>query len=111
MNSIKISIVFIAALLSQICLSQTKDDLMPYMQDFKSVSANNTVTVTSYEKGGSHYVYAGGFGGIDIFSLNKEGKLTPIGTQALYKEEGPARGMVADRINGTDFLFVANKHG
>ena len=111
MSSIKISILFIISLLSQIGISQTTDGLMPYMQDFKSVSANNTVTVTSYEKGGSHYVYAGGFGGIDIFSLNKEGKLTPIGTQALYKEEGPARGMVADRINGTDFLFVANKHG
>ncbi|MGB5668029.1 MAG: stress protein, partial [Maribacter sp.] len=111
MRNIKISIVFIISLLSQIGLSQTTDGLMPYMQDFKSVSANNTVTVTSYEKGGSHYLYAGGFGGIDIFSLNKEGKLTPIGIQALYKEEGPARGMVADRINGTDFLFVANKHG
>ena len=111
MTSIKISIVFITLLLSQISLSQTTDDLMPYLQDFKSVSANNTVTITSYEKDGSHYVYAGGFGGIDIFSLNKEGKLTPIGSQELYKKEGPARGMVADRINGTDFLFVANKHG
>jgi 6-phosphogluconolactonase (cycloisomerase 2 family) len=111
MNSLKISLVFFALLLSQICLSQDKDDLMPYMQDFKSISAHNTVTITTYEKDGSHYVYAGGFGGIDIFSLNKEGKLTPIGTQELYKKEGPARGMVADRINGTHFLFVANKHG
>ena len=111
MNSIKISIVFVAVLLSQMCWSQTTDDLMPYLQDFKSVSANNTVTITSYEKNSSQYVYAGGFGGIDIFSLNKEGKLTPIGTQELYKKEGPARGMVADRINGTDFLFVANKYG
>ena len=97
--------------LSQVCWSQTTDKLMPYMQDFKSISANNTVTITSFEKDGAHYVYAGGFGGIDIFSLNKEGKLTPIGSQELYKKEGPARGMVADHINGTDFLFVANKHG
>lgn len=111
MSSLKISIVFIGVLLSQICWSQTTDDLMPYLQDFKSVTANNTVTVTSYEKDGNHYVYAGGFGGIDIFNLDAEGKLTPIGTQALYKKEGPARGMVADHINGTDFLFVANKHG
>ena len=111
MSSLKFFILFIISLLSQICLPQATDGLMPYMQDFKSISANNTVTVTSYEKGGSHYVYAGGFGGIDIFSLNKEGKLKPIGTQALYKEDGPARGMVADRIKGTDFLFVANKHG
>jgi len=87
------------------------DQLMPYMQDFKSISANNTVTVTSYEKGGSHYVYVGGFKGIDVFSLDKEGKLTLVSTQELFKEEGPARGMVADQINGTDFLFVANKHG
>ncbi|CAM4175212.1 Dabb family protein [Zobellia roscoffensis] len=111
MNSIKISIAFFALLLSPICWSQNTDDLMPYLQDFKSVSANNIVTVTSYEKDGNHYAYAGGFGGIDIFSLDKAGKLTPIGTQALYKKEGPARGMVADNINGTDFLFVANKHG
>lgn len=89
----------------------TTDELMPYMQDFKGISANNTVTVTSYEKGGSHYVYVGGFKGIDVFSLDKAGKLTPVSAQALYKVEGPARGMVADQINGTDFLFVANKHG
>lgn len=87
------------------------DQLMPYMQDFKSISANNTVTITSYEKGGSHYVYVGGFKGVDIFSLDKAGELTPVSTQALYKEEGPARGMVADQIKSTDFLFVANKHG
>ena len=111
MNIIKISVVFIALLLFQISWSQSSDDVMPYLQDFKSVSANNTVTITSYEKDGSHYVYAGGFGGIDIFGLDKEGKLTPIGTQELYKQEGPARGMVAGSIKGTDFLFVANKYG
>ncbi|NET31228.1 MAG: beta-propeller fold lactonase family protein [Cyanothece sp. SIO1E1] len=84
---------------------------MLYMQDFKSISANNTVTVTSYTKDGADYVYVGGFKGVDVFSLDETGKLSLISTQALYKEEGPARGMVADRINGTDFLFVANKHG
>lgn len=87
------------------------DNLMPYMQDFKNISANNTVTITSYEKGGAHYVYVGGFKGVDVFSLDKAGELSPVSTQALYKEEGPARGMVADQIKGTDFLFVANKHG
>ena len=111
MTNIKIYTVLIALLSAQICLSQTTDDLMPYMQDFKNVSASNTVTITSYKKDGSHYVYAGGFEGIDIFSLNKEGKLTSIGTQKLYKKEGPARGMVADNIDGNDYLFVANKHG
>ncbi|AWV99289.1 Dabb family protein [Arcticibacterium luteifluviistationis] len=111
MNNIKISILLSLFLLSQISFSQSTVELMPYMQDFKSISANNTVTVTSYEKGGSHYVYVGGFKGVDVFSMDAEGKLTLVSTQELYKEEGPARGMVADNINGTDFLFVANKHG
>lgn len=92
-------------------VATSTDNLMLYMQDFKSISANNTVTVTSYTKGGVDYVYVGGFKGVDVFSLDEAGKLSLISTQALYKEEGPARGMVADRINGTDFLFVANKHG
>lgn len=92
-------------------VATSTDNLMLYMQDFKNISANNTVTVTSYTKGGVDYVYVGGFKGVDVFSLDEAGKLSLISTQALYKEEGPARGMVADRINGTDFLFVANKHG
>ncbi|WP_341227898.1 Dabb family protein [uncultured Arcticibacterium sp.] len=111
MNNIKFSILLSLLLLSQFSFSQSTDELMPYMQDFKSISANNTVTITSYEKGGAHYVYVGGFKGVDVFSMDSEGKLTPVSTQELYKEEGPARGMVADNINGTDFLFVANKHG
>jgi len=102
-----ISILF----LSQICLAQVSEELMLYRKDFKSISANNTVTVTSYEKDGAHYVYVGGFGKVDVFSIDKEGMLSPISKHELYKKEGPARGVVADNINGVDFLFVANKHG
>ncbi|MFS1422756.1 Dabb family protein [Shewanella sp. 10N.286.48.B5] len=98
-------------LLSNMCSAQATDDLTLYRTDFKGVTAKNTVTVTSYEKNGTHYVYAGGFGNIDVYSLNKDGKLTSISNHELYKNEGPARGMVADNINGSDFLFVANKHG
>ena len=97
--------------LSQICWSQETDNLMLYRQDFKGLSANNTVTITSYEKNDAHFVYVGGFKGIDVFSLDKDGRLTAVSQQEMYKKEGPARGMVADNINGTDFLFVANKHG
>ena len=118
MNNIKhhalicVVILSLAGLcLSNVCFAQSSDDLMLYRTDFKGVTAKNTVTVTSYEKNGVHYVYAGGFGNIDVYSLNKAGKLTPISNHELYKNEGPARGMVADNINGTDFLFVANKHG
>ncbi|WP_206667098.1 Dabb family protein [Seonamhaeicola maritimus] len=107
----KKGVFIIALILSQICLSQVQDDLMLYRQDFKSISAKNTVTVTSYEKDGSHYVYVGGFGDVDVYSMDKEGILTPISSHELHMKKGPARGMVADNINGTDFLFVANKFG
>lgn len=111
MNKIKGCILLNVLFISQICLAQVADDAMLYRTDFQAVSANNTVTVTTYEKDGTHYVYAGGFGNVDVYSLNKEGKLSPISNHELYKQKGPARGMVADNINGTDFLFVANKFG
>ncbi len=107
----KYHLLIYALMLSQLCFSQTTNDLMLYRQDFKSLSASNTVTITSYEKNKSHFVYVGGFGGIDVFNLNKEGQLSLVSKHELYKKQGPARGMVADNIGGTDFLFVANKHG
>ena len=111
MNSIKGFLLISILFLSTICLAQVSDELMLYRKDFKNISGKNTVSVTSYEKNGSHFVFAGGVGNIDVYSLNKEGKLTPISNHELYKKKGPARGMVADNINGTDFLFVGNKHG
>lgn len=111
MSTIKNFILFSLLLLSQIGLAQTTEEPMLYRKDFQSISGKNTVSVTSYEKDGFHYVYAGGAGDIDVFSLNEEGKLKPISSHELYKKKGPARGMVADNINGKDFLFVANKFG
>lgn len=111
MKSTKSFILIIALFVSQICLTQVSNELMLYRKDFKKISAKNTVTVTSYKKNGADYVYVGGFGNIDVFGLNKKGQLTAISNHELYKQKGPARGMVADKINGTDFLFVANKYG
>lgn len=111
MNSKRFIFLISTLFLCQLGFSQDLDSLMLYRQDFKGITAKNTVTVTSYEKNGNHYVYVGGFGNIDVFSLNKEGLLDPISNHELYKKEGPARGMVADNIKGTDFLFVANKYG
>lgn len=111
MNRFKKSIFIIALFLLQISQAQVTDDLMLYRKDFKSISGNNTVSITSYEKDGSHYVYVGGFGNVDVFKLNHKGELNGISNHELYKKKGPARGMVADNINGTDFLFVANKYG
>jgi len=111
MNIIKKGILVIILGLAQICLAQGLDDLMLYRQDFKNISGKNTVSVTSYKKGDTHYVYAGGVGKVDVYSLDKDGILSPISNHELHMKKGPARGMVADNINGTDFLFIANKHG
>ncbi len=111
MNLLKNILLLCFLVLSQISFSQISDNAMLYRKDFKSISGKNTVSVTSYEKDGSHYVFAGGVGNIDVYSLDKEGILTTISNHELHMKKGPARGMVADRINGTDFLFVANKHG
>jgi 6-phosphogluconolactonase (cycloisomerase 2 family) len=111
MNKIKILIISSIVLLSTISFGQVSDNLMLYRQNFQNISGKNTVSVTSYKKNGLHLVFAGGEGNVDVFSLNKEGVLTPISNHELHMKKGPARGMVADKINGTDFLFVANKFG
>lgn len=111
MSYIKKLIIYSFLHLTQIIFSQVSNDLMLYRTDFKNISGQNTVSVTSYEKNGSHFVYVGGVGNIDLYSLDKNGILTPISNHELHMKTGPARGMVADNINGTDFLFVANKHG
>lgn len=111
MNSMKNLIFLIFLFWFQIGNSQVSDSLTLHRTDFKDVSGNNTVSITSYEKNGTHYVYAGGVGDVDVFSLDALGKLSHVEKQELYKKKGPARGMIADQIKGTDFLFVANKHG
>ncbi|MBX2816689.1 MAG: Dabb family protein [Saprospiraceae bacterium] len=75
-------------------------------------TAHNTVTSFCYQSHGSDYVYAGGDGGyIDVFLLGKGGQLMPHGRHKLFNEKGPARGLYADQVAGTDFLFVGNKGG
>ncbi|MDO7135867.1 Dabb family protein [Algibacter lectus] len=111
MSRIKHIILLSILIITQIAFSQEGNDLMLYRTDFKNITGKNTVSVTSYEKNGSHFVYAGGVGNVDVYSLDKDGILTPISNHELHMKKGPARGMVADNINGTDFLFVANKHG
>ena len=78
MNKIKILIISSIVLLSTISFGQVSDNLMLYRQNFQNISGKNTVSVTSYKKNGLHLVFAGGEGNVDVFSLNKEGVLTPI---------------------------------
>ncbi|MGY6648177.1 Dabb family protein [Wenyingzhuangia sp. IMCC45574] len=111
MNFIKNSLIACVTLISGISLAQSSEDLTLYRKDFKGLSAKNTVSITSYVKNGTNYIYTGGAGDLDVFSIAKDGKLTAVSTHKLYKEKGPGRGLVADKINGTDFLFVGNKHG
>lgn len=111
MNSKKNVFLIFTLLISVISFSQTKDNLTLYRKDFKNISAKNTVSVTSYTKNDTHYVYTGGAGNIDVFTLDKQGTLTPVSNHELHKKKGPGRGLIADNIGGTDFLFVGNKHG
>ena len=104
-------VILMSFFLCETVIAQVSDKLMLHRTDFKDVYGENTVSITNYKKNGKHYVYVGGFGDIDVFTLNAEGKLSHVESQAQYKKKGPARGMVADNINGTDYLFVANKHG
>lgn len=72
--------------------------------------SGNTVTARVYQKGGVNFLYTGGDHGIiDVFRLNDAGQLIPVESFELSNGRGPARGIVADNIGGTDYLFVGNK--
>lgn len=73
---------------------------------------NNTVTATTYKINGLNFVFSGGDGGfIDVFSMDANGELFNVGKYELSNKKGPARGIIADRIRGKDYLFVGNKGG
>ncbi len=70
----------------------------------------NTVTAKVYKKGKTSYVYTGGDNRfLDVFSIGEGGKLILVERFELSNGRGPARGIVADHIGGTDYLFVGNK--
>jgi len=70
----------------------------------------NTVTAKVYKIGKAHFVYTGGDNGfLDVFRIGEGGKLAPVERFELSNGKGPARGIVADKIGGTDYLFVGNK--
>ncbi len=73
-------------------------------------TSHNTVTSTTYSIGDKNFAYSGGDGGIiDAFEINPKGALSKIESYRLNNETGPSRGLIADRIEGNDFLFVGNK--
>lgn len=75
-------------------------------------TANNTVSATTYTQNGLHLLFSGGDGGaLDVYKLHPTGELSLLQTCELYNKKGPARGLTADRIEGTDYLFVGNKRG
>jgi 6-phosphogluconolactonase (cycloisomerase 2 family) len=111
MRSITSFILISILLLTTVSFAQTLDESVLSRQDFKNTT-NNTVTVTSYVKNNTHYIYSGGDGAfIDVFSMNEKGILTPVSNHKLSYDKATARGLVADNINGTDYLFAGNKGG
>ncbi|NJB82525.1 Dabb family protein [Wenyingzhuangia aestuarii] len=106
-------IVFVFFLTTCIGFSQTKENRQTSLVEINSQKTkNNTVTAVTYQIDQKHYVYSGGDGPfVDAFSMNSKGVLNSVGTYELSHKKGPARGMVADRIQGSDYLFVGNKGG
>ncbi|SNQ44771.1 Dabb family protein [Cellulophaga lytica] len=90
----------------------TKGNLTILEQTDYKTTKYNTVTATTYKKNGVNYVFSGGDGAfINVFKLNATGELMPVGAYELQNKKGPARGLVAHNIKGTDYLFVGNKGG
>ena len=86
---------------------------LPTLTERSSVNVSkNTVSITSHTIGTSHFVFSGGDSSdLHVHRLSEEGILTHLSSYSLHKNKGPVRGLIADRISGTDFLFVGNKRG
>lgn len=109
MICIKTYILTSLLFISNLCVAQIVGKPMLVRQDFKNTT-NNTVTLTTYKIADKNYLYSGGDGAtIDVFSMDKTGLLTAVSSHKLSNDKGTARGLVADRINGTDYLFAGNK--
>ncbi|ANW96459.1 stress protein [Wenyingzhuangia fucanilytica] len=106
-------IVFVFFLTSCIGFSQIKENSQASLVEINSQKTkNNTVTAVTYQIDEKYYVFSGGDGAfIDAFSMNSKGVLGSLDTYELSDKKGPVRGLVADRIQGSDYLFVGDKGG
>ncbi len=72
----------------------------------------NTVTCVVYQNDNGHFIYAGGESQyIDIVKVANDGKMEVMGKQAISGDKKTVRGLIADTIEGTDYLFAGLKGG
>ena len=72
----------------------------------------NTVTCTVFPSGREHFLYSAGDGNrIDVFRIQKDGRLVFVTNYVVTGGDKTVRGLITDRIQGTDFLFAGLKGG
>ena len=98
-----------------LCLHSTR---LPGQPKFEIVPADqvetsrNTVTCTVYQTGEGHYLYTAGDGNeIDVFKVQPDGGMEPMTSYVVTGGENTVRGLIAEQIDGNDFLFAGLKGG
>lgn len=75
-------------------------------------TSGEMVTAYVHERDGKHFLYTGGGEKyLDSFVVADDGSLTPLKRYTMWKNKGPARGVVSASIEGNEYLFVGNKFG
>ncbi len=105
-----ICILFAVSLLQNPALNgQPKFKLEPVDQ---VETSQNTVTCTTHKSGSQHYIYSAGDNNkIDVFEVSDEGKMQFLTNYTVTGGANTVRGLITDRIDGTDFLFAGLKGG
>ncbi|WP_109832689.1 stress protein [Reichenbachiella versicolor] len=75
-------------------------------------TSQNTVTCIIYEIDSKHFAYSAGDGNkIDVFSVGEKAKMKPLASYVVTGGKKTIRGLVADTIDGQDYLFAGLKGG
>lgn len=75
-------------------------------------TSHNTVTCTTHELNGRHYVYAAGDQNkIDAYEVSADGKMQYLANYVVTGEQKGIRGLITDQVDGNDFLFAGLKGG
>ncbi|MEM9885679.1 MAG: stress protein [Bacteroidota bacterium] len=103
------TLISIALLQTTRLYGQRQFDLVPVHQ---AATSQNTVTCTVHEFNDKHYLYTAGDGNkIDVFKVDKDGKMETLDSYVVTGAQNTVRGLVTDQIRGNHFLFAGLKGG
>ena len=75
-------------------------------------TAFNTVTCTVWEGPDSHFLYTAGDGNqIEVFRVGGDGGMALVDRYTVTGGEKTVRGLIVDKVAGTDYLFAGLKGG